>query len=427
MSTSPIDLSSGLIPKSGNIDLSSGLVPKTAPPETGVMASFKRTGQGIANLPGAVANAMFLPPQTDSEQHILGAGDPNSMALLAIKRLIGDPMNAEYQKSEDLAKQAHELRQAGKHDEADQMQHMSNMHFIGSIVPVAGPMGADITQRYLSGDKSGAVTDLATAVAGPKIAEGATGLVASGAKAALPIVGKVAKSAEALGEPLPIVGPALERLQKFRDAPAKLRDIWGIKPQAAIPDIEAAAESEARAVPADTEPAATPANMPSTLPRVESGEGVLNKALTSLDNQTLLKVAKSRGINVTQEGQLKAGAANSRLIKKIIDDFSPEELDEVRNQGIEMAQNKAVPGAEAGADASAEAWRYKVLKTFFPDVKISNAMEARALATIAKRPSAAKAPAVPPEETHTLAEWNEENLMRQIMANRAKRAAAAAQ
>lgn len=142
------------------------------------------------------------------------------------------------------------------------------------------------------------------------------------------------------------------------------------------------------AEPAPQAQEATPpaSSQPSTLPRVKSGEMVLNQALTALDNQSLLKIARSRGIDVTREAQLKPGAANNTLVKKIIDDFSPDELDEVRNQGIEMSRHIPVQNPAITPEAAQEAWHYKVLNTFFPDVKLPKAMEARARATIANRP-----------------------------------------
>lgn len=145
--------------------------------------------------------------------------------------------------------------------------------------------------------------------------------------------------------------------------------------------------------PAGEAPAAPPAaeqpttSQTSTLPRIQSGEGYLNQALTSLDSKTLLKIARSRGIDVTREAQLKPELATRGAIKKIIDDFKPEELDEIQGKGQQAELNKPAPGQEVTPQAGKEAWRYKVLKTYFPDVDIPKAMESRAVATIAKRPT----------------------------------------
>lgn len=151
--------------------------------------------------------------------------------------------------------------------------------------------------------------------------------------------------------------------------------------------IRSQAESAANAVPVD-DLASTPStpSTPSTLPRVQSGEGVLNEALTSLDNKSLLKIARSRGIDVTAESQLKPGIANGRIISKIMNDFSPEEFDDARNMGLEIKNNMAQQGPGISPDAAAEAWRYKVMSTFFPDVSIPRAMATRSQATMAIRP-----------------------------------------
>jgi hypothetical protein len=136
-------------------------------------------------------------------------------------------------------------------------------------------------------------------------------------------------------------------------------------------------KAAAEAVPAETQAAANTAARASTVPRTLAGEGILNEALTSLDNKALLSVAKSRGINVTQEAQLKPGVANQRIIKKIIDDFSPEELDNARNIGIETERFGPARIEGLTSDQAREVWHTRVLNTFFPDVKISAAQLAR--------------------------------------------------
>ncbi len=144
--------------------------------------------------------------------------------------------------------------------------------------------------------------------------------------------------------------------------------------------------------------------MLSSVPRTLSGEGVLNEALTGLDNKTLLKVARSRGVDVTKEAQLKPGMADARIIKKIIDDFSPDELDEVRNVGLETSRFRAVPRDYTTPAAARDAWHVKVLQTFFPEVKIPEASLRRAqsgtipLSELLNVPSVSK-PTVPVEET----------------------------
>lgn len=112
-------------------------------------------------------------------------------------------------------------------------------------------------------------------------------------------------------------------------------------------------------------PAAQVAPSGAGIPRTLNGESILGQVLGGRDQATLLKIARSRGINVTQEAQLKPGIANKRIIGKIIGDFSPEELDEIRAQGIENARFR-----HAFGDIGEEAWNTMALQTYFPDVKI---------------------------------------------------------
>ena len=79
--------------------------------------------------------------------------------------------------------------------------------------------------------------------------------------------------------------------------------------------------------PATTAPPSTLPNpspeASATIPRTLHGEGALSEVLSHLDQPSLLKIAKSRGINVTQESLLKPGTANNLLIRKIVNNFSP--------------------------------------------------------------------------------------------------------
>lgn len=107
-----------------------------------------------------------------------------------------------------------------------------------------------------------------------------------------------------------------------------------------------------------------------SIPRTLSGESALRQVLGGQDNANLLKIARSRGINVSQEAQLKPGVADSKLINKIIDDFSDGELDNLRSTYIESTRLgpqdfKSKIGAEANKTLS--------LQTYFPDVKVPSA------------------------------------------------------
>lgn len=130
----------------------------------------------------------------------------------------------------------------------------------------------------------------------------------------------------------------------------------------------------------------------SSVPRTLNGESVLNQALTGLDNKTLLKVARSRGIDVAKEAQLKPGKADQMLIRKIIDDFTPDELDNVRATGLEATRFRGAHDFATPA-AAKEAWHIKVLQTYFPDVNIPQAAMNR-VSSARVAPVAAPAPVV---------------------------------
>jgi hypothetical protein len=170
-------------------------------------------------------------------------------------------------------------------------------------------------------------------------------------------------------------------------------EMWG-KTIPQPPAAPAAAAPSTTAAPEAISDKLRPADS-SSIPRTLSGEGVLNQVLTSLDNKTLLRVAKSRGINVTQEAQLKPGAADSKLISKIIDDFSPDELDNVRALGLDNSRFKPRGFDYATPEVAREAWHVKVLQTYFPDVNIPMATMKRIFkGTVRPAEAAAAAPDV---------------------------------
>jgi hypothetical protein len=116
----------------------------------------------------------------------------------------------------------------------------------------------------------------------------------------------------------------------------------------------------------------------STIPRTLSGDSALRQILTGQDNANLLKIARSRGINVSQESQLKPGKADNLLINKIIDDFDQDELQEVRDQFLENSRFRHTFG-----NIGPEAWKTMSLQTYFPDMKIPAAQIARTAKAVA--------------------------------------------
>lgn len=465
MSTSPIDLSSGLVPKSGGINLSAGFVPKAertfappsnriadslenatiSPPETGIAASIDRFKNRVRDFMGA--------------DHKPAGDVMGGMVLGPINAAHGAAISPDHP-----IRGAHEIISGVGQTAALPLAVTmpgTMAYSAPSIIAGSGAreglkaLGVDDDWANIAGDAAGAYAGIKT-------------LNPNAMKVP---VRKIVQTGMAINEGI----PGLSRLNKLSEAPGKIRAIWS-KPQ---PEGEATASGPVEAdnepspspyrmsgdqiqdpvtvtprrvfqpkglltegtsdVPAPAEPSpapyrskgdqipdattvtprrtfqpaglltdgsqpapaprefqlpgaptdsdVTPGRTNLDFPRTNSGEGVLNQALTALDNKSLIKVARSRGIDVAREAQLKPGAADATIIKKIIDDFSPEELQEAQDRGIEMSRNKPVPAEGVSPEAGKEAWHYKVLNTFFPDVAMPKTMLQRAAATIAKRPA----------------------------------------
>jgi hypothetical protein len=141
---------------------------------------------------------------------------------------------------------------------------------------------------------------------------------------------------------------------------------------------------------ATPEEAAEAAPKPTNLdmPRPVSGEGALRKVLTGQDNANLLKIARARGINVSAESQLKPGVGNAKLISKIVDDFSDDELDNLRSTYIENSAFRHNFG-----DIGPEAQKTLAMRTYFPEVNVPQAVLNRTAAAIKSAPSATAAAA----------------------------------
>lgn len=113
--------------------------------------------------------------------------------------------------------------------------------------------------------------------------------------------------------------------------------------------------------------------------RTLSGESALRQVLTGQDNANLMRIAKSRGINVTKEGQLKPGVADKLLVEKIINDFSPDELGDVSDKFLQaqrFSHNFGDIGPEAGNTLD--------VQTYFPNVKLPAAVLKRLNAAISQ-------------------------------------------
>jgi hypothetical protein len=151
-----------------------------APNDTGFWAGLKRVGNQIAGMPSGVYHAFADDPKDVNEsltESLPLPGVPDVLpgrVKLALNRMIVDPMVHE----REIAKQYEAQAAANPNDNSiyNGPGHMANMHNMASVVPLVGPMAAGMVDRYLHGDKSGAVTELAGNIVGaelvPKIAGG---------------------------------------------------------------------------------------------------------------------------------------------------------------------------------------------------------------------------------------------------------------
>jgi hypothetical protein len=127
-----------------------------------------------------------------------------------------------------------------------------------------------------------------------------------------------------------------------------------------------------------------------SIPRTLSGESALRQVLDTQPLKTLQQIARSRGINITQESQLRADLATPKVINKIVSDFAEDELDGFRSTYLE---NTRMPRHDFG-DIGKEANQTLNLQTYFPEIKISPAQLARTVKAIAATKATVKPPAL---------------------------------
>lgn len=263
----------------------------------------------------------------------------------------------------------------------------------GETVRAAAPLVSDLAGKGAAAVKP-ALTGagkLLTA-AGDSINPDVLGLISPRAAHALRLARQAGKAATVLGD-------------EGLDATAGNKPFAGEKEPAATPAQPTAAPIAATNPPPSpsTKPSLTAAGFQdATLagrtsgttdaPRFLQGESALRQILTGQDNANLMKIAKSRGINVTQESQLRPGIADGKLITKIIDDHSPEELDDLRDAYMQN-QSKHQFG-----DIGAEAWKTLSMQTYFPDVKLPATVVQRTATAIenSRARAAAVTKAAPP-------------------------------
>lgn len=185
-----------------------------------------------------------------------------------------------------------------------------------------------------------------------------------------------------------IISPRAAHLLRLARQGGKVASALGeekpVYPGAPFPEVPTQEMAQSRSLTqtprsATVEPEAASAGTGEGLPRTLQGDSALRKILTGQDNANLMKIAKSRGINVARESQLKPGAADNLLINKIIDDFQPDELNEIRDRYIESTRFRHDFG-----DIGPDAWKTISLQTYFPDLKLPKTAIAKTHASILK-------------------------------------------
>jgi hypothetical protein len=292
--------------------------------------------------------------------------------------------------------------------------------YVGRAFEKGGTAVGSMVQKLIhdySSDPANLVGDLVTAKAFKGVGE-EPGVGSSAGASAIDTAKSAASkmSHPAVADGLGMFSPKLARMMKSVQAGS-----WeGLLPDRMVHAInlaKAATKSAPDAAPAETPnvygtpraqwgqtvpgetPAPTPEGTPpsasmNTVPHTLNGDSALRQILTGQDNANLLKIAKSRGINVTKEAALKPGTADKLLVNKIIDDFSPDELEEIRAQHLENTRFRHSFG-----DIGPEAWKTLSLQTYFPDLKIAQATLDRTTKAVAAQNRLAPEITLPPGQT----------------------------
>jgi hypothetical protein len=134
-------------------------------------------------------------------------------------------------------------------------------------------------------------------------------------------------------------------------------------------------------VPATVAPGEEPIRTASgeSTPHTLSGDSALRQVLTHQPNKTLLQIARSRGIDVTKEAQLRPDLATPKVINKIVEDYSGDELDDFGSRYMETQRM----GWHGFGDISKEATQTLYLQNYFPELKIAPSLLNRTAKAIA--------------------------------------------
>jgi hypothetical protein len=236
-------------------------------------------------------------------------------------------------------------------------------HTIASGLPLIGPWAASLGEQAGTGDIGGALARGAGQVGALKVGQTALSRSISAVRNPSPV--PTYPGAPMPGSPTPELLQSRGLAQGATVAPPEPSDVLG--------QIPVRNQTTVAASPANTLPNPSP-EAAATIPRTLSGESALGQVLSRLDNASLLRIAKSRGINVSQESLLKPGTGNNLLIRKISNDFSPDELQEFGARYLENSRFQH----QFPSDMSPEHWSVIALQSYFPDVKVPLAALRRA-------------------------------------------------
>jgi len=192
------------------------------------------------------------------------------------------------------------------------------------------------------------------------------------------IVRTILKSGKGFAEGAP-KDAALDASAAIPSHPAGPPELWGKM----IPTSDSTAAASATPFPT------TPAMRADPLPPSErflAGDSALRQILGGQDNVNLMRIAKARGINTARESVLKPGKADPLLINKIIDDFSPTELDDIADMYDVVRRNKHQWG-----DIGPDAQKTLSMQTYFPDVKVPQTVLKRVINSLSRNSQPAAA------------------------------------
>lgn len=152
--------------------------------DRGGIRGVGRAVMGLIKSPFDMAKASQTDDTQAEKQGRSAAGVIGPELLTMYDRMVNQPMNEQANKADEmfaLSREHPELDEGGR-GWVSGPKHMGVMHAIGSGVPVIGPIAANLTERALGGDPSGAAAEGLTYAAAPEVGEAVKGKVLKVAK-----------------------------------------------------------------------------------------------------------------------------------------------------------------------------------------------------------------------------------------------------